>query len=78
MYVVSTVVFGYHRLDKRKRIIDTHDVYMDPIVTKSTGVWAAVPKSGLDQMSRLNIDPMAGIHAACKYNITRTCIVIFC
>lgn len=68
------MVFGYHRIDKRRRIIDTHDVYMDPIVTKSTGVWADVPKSALDQMDLLGIDPMAGIHAACK---TITIMTIF-
>jgi hypothetical protein len=39
---------------------------MDPIITKSTGVWADVPRSALDQMETLDIDPMAGIHAACR------------
>lgn len=41
---------------------------MDPIITTSTGIWAYVPKSALDQMSLLDIDPMAGIHAACNRN----------
>ncbi|KAF1797843.1 P-loop containing nucleoside triphosphate hydrolase protein [Mucor lusitanicus] len=61
---VSTVVFGYYRIDRRKRIIDTHDVYMDPIIVESTGVWADAPGAALKQLDFLNIDPMAAIHAA--------------
>lgn len=63
---VSTVVFGYYRIDKRKRIIDAHDVYMDPIIMESTGVWVDTPGPALEQLDFLNIDPMAAIHAACK------------
>lgn len=63
---ISTVVFGYYRIDKRKRIIDAHDVYMDPIIIESTGVWADAPGPALKQLEILNIDPMAAIHAACK------------
>ncbi|CEP09281.1 hypothetical protein [Parasitella parasitica] len=61
---VSTVVFGYYRIDKRKRIIDTHDLYMDPIIVESTGIWADAPGPALAQLDFLNIDPMAAIHAA--------------
>ncbi|CAO0799241.1 unnamed protein product [Mucor circinelloides] len=61
---VSTVVFGYYRIDKRKRIIDAHDVYMDPIIVESTGVWADAPGPALEQLDFLNIDSMAAIHAA--------------
>lgn len=63
---ISTIVFGYYRIDKRKRIIDAHDVYMDPIVIESTGIWADAPGPALGQLDILNIDPMAAIHAACK------------
>ncbi len=64
--LVSTVVFGYYRIDKRKRILDAHDVYMDPIIIQSTGLWADAPKNAIAELDRLGIDPMAAIHAACK------------
>ncbi|KAI8994891.1 P-loop containing nucleoside triphosphate hydrolase protein [Pilobolus umbonatus] len=61
---VSTVVFGYFRIDKRKRIIDSHDVYMDPILTYSKGVWIDVPSASMRELEKDQIDPMAAIHAA--------------
>ncbi|KAI8991328.1 P-loop containing nucleoside triphosphate hydrolase protein [Mycotypha africana] len=61
---VSTVVFGYYRIDKRRRIMDTHEVYMDPILVESNGVWADAPAVALDKLDQLGIDPMAAIHAA--------------
>jgi DEAD/DEAH box helicase domain-containing protein len=65
--LVSTTVFGYYRLDKRKRIIDAHEVYMDPIIVESTGVWTDAPGPALTLLDSLDIDPMAAIHAACQY-----------
>ncbi|KAG1177604.1 hypothetical protein G6F70_005327 [Rhizopus microsporus] len=61
---VSTTVFGYYRIDKRNRIIDSHDVYMDPIITHSNGVWTDAPAAAIDQLKKLDIDPMAAVHAA--------------
>ncbi|KAI7901494.1 P-loop containing nucleoside triphosphate hydrolase protein [Cokeromyces recurvatus] len=61
---VSTVVFGYYRIDKSKRIIDSHDVYMDPIITESNGIWVDVPGPALTQLKISDINPMAAIHAA--------------
>lgn len=63
---VKTIVFGYYRVDKRRRILDAHDVYMDPILVQSTGVWADAPGTALAELDQLDIDPMAAIHAACK------------
>jgi DEAD/DEAH box helicase domain-containing protein len=63
---VTTIVFGYYRIDKRKRIIDAHDVYMDPIITNSAGLWADAPDTAVAKLRVLDIDPMAAIHAACK------------
>lgn len=62
--IVETVVFGYHKLDKRSRIIDTLELYMDPILRYSTGVWADVPSNALAKLDDLGIDHMAAIHAA--------------
>ncbi|KAI8372767.1 P-loop containing nucleoside triphosphate hydrolase protein [Radiomyces spectabilis] len=61
---VETVVFGYYKLDKRKRIIDSLDVYMDPLIRESTGIWTDVPRSALMQLEQLDIDPMAAIHGS--------------
>lgn len=66
-FLVSTIVFGYYRLDKRQRIIDAHDLYMDPIIVESTGVWADAPGPAVAQLDLLGIDPMAAIHAACQF-----------
>ncbi|KAG0186754.1 hypothetical protein DFQ28_007358 [Apophysomyces sp. BC1034] len=65
--LVETSVFGYYRLDKRNRIIDACDVYMDPILRQSTGMWADIPRPALPQLEELDIDPMASVHAAGSY-----------
>lgn len=64
MSVVETIVFGYYRMDKRNRIIDNHDIYMDPIIRQSTGIWLDVPPVALKKMDELEIDRMASIHGA--------------
>lgn len=60
------MVFGYYRINSQKRILDEHDVYMDPIITQNTGLWADTPGATLVELDALDIDPMAAIHAACK------------
>ncbi|KAI8878373.1 P-loop containing nucleoside triphosphate hydrolase protein [Backusella circina FSU 941] len=67
---VKTVVFGYYRLDRKGHIMDSHDVYMDPFITFSTGVWADVPGQAISQLKSLDIDPMAAIHASSHCLIT--------
>ena len=67
LFLVSTIVFGYYRLDKKRRILDSHDVYMDPIIMYSTGLWVDAPAATLVELYKLDIDPMAAIHAACKF-----------
>lgn len=64
--IVSTTVFGYYRIDQRNRIMDSHEVYMDPIITFSNGIWADVPSAAVRQLKELDIDPMAAVHAACE------------
>lgn len=64
MTVVETIVFGYYRMDKRNRIIDNHDIYMDPIIRQSMGIWLDVPPVALKKMDELEIDRMASIHGA--------------
>lgn len=47
--------------------MDSHEVYMDPIITHSSGVWSDVPAIAVNQLRELDIDPMAAVHAACEY-----------
>ncbi|KAI9248872.1 P-loop containing nucleoside triphosphate hydrolase protein [Phascolomyces articulosus] len=61
---IETVVFGYYKLDKSSRIIDSLEVYMDPVVRESTGIWADVNSTALAKLEDLGIDKMASIHAA--------------
>ncbi|KAI9277405.1 P-loop containing nucleoside triphosphate hydrolase protein, partial [Sporodiniella umbellata] len=61
---VSTTVFGYYRINQRNLIIDSHEVYMDPIITHTSGVWSDVPPIAVDQLKKQEIDPMAAVHAA--------------
>jgi DEAD/DEAH box helicase domain-containing protein len=65
LQTVKTVVFGYYRLDRKGRIMDSHDVYMDPFIIHSTGVWVDVPGQAISRLESLDIDPMAAIHALC-------------
>ncbi|KAI9314584.1 P-loop containing nucleoside triphosphate hydrolase protein [Dichotomocladium elegans] len=61
---IETVVFGYYRIDKRGRIIDARDTYMDPIIRQSTGLWSDIPSDALNRLAKEDIDPMASIHGA--------------
>ncbi|KAM3578449.1 ATP-dependent 3'-5' DNA helicase [Umbelopsis sp. WA50703] len=61
---VSTHVYGYYKVDKRNHILDAVDVYMDPIVRNSNGLWIDVPISALKEMAELDINVAASIHAA--------------
>ncbi|KAJ2959119.1 hypothetical protein NQZ79_g5404 [Umbelopsis isabellina] len=61
---VSTHVYGYYKVDKRNHILDAVDVYMDPIVRNSNGLWVDVPIRALKDMAELDINVAASIHAA--------------
>ncbi|KAI9033706.1 P-loop containing nucleoside triphosphate hydrolase protein [Phycomyces nitens] len=61
---VETSVFGYHKVDRYNRIVDSIDIHMDPIVQTATGVWTDVPYLALKRLEALEMDPMAAIHSA--------------
>ena len=65
--IVSTHVFGYYKLDKRNQILDTVDVYMDPIIRTTNGVWVDVPANALRALGELELDMNASVHAAGIY-----------
>ncbi|KAI8079987.1 DEAD H helicase [Halteromyces radiatus] len=60
----ETIVFGYYKLDKRNRILDSIDIHMDPIMRTCFGLWFDVPSHAINQLDKWSIDPMAAIHAS--------------
>ncbi|EHY54048.1 ATP-dependent 3'-5' DNA helicase [Exophiala dermatitidis] len=61
---VHAVVFGFFKVDQKRRILDAVAVDNPPIDIFSRGLWLDIPKSALEifQLKRLNL--AAGIHAA--------------
>lgn len=77
-FVVETVVFGYYKMDKRNRIMDTIEVYMDPILRESTGLWVDLPSRTLAELDAHEIDRMAAVHACGKHDCYGThCDIYF-
>ncbi|KAI7869154.1 P-loop containing nucleoside triphosphate hydrolase protein [Spinellus fusiger] len=60
---VETVVFGYHKINKQNKIIDTLEVFMDPVLMDVMAIWVDVPTPALDELAVLEIDIMAAIHS---------------
>lgn len=75
-FLVSTHVFGYYKLDKRNHILDAVDVYMDPIVRITNGIWVDVPRRALEELAELDIDVDASVHAAGMNTWARRCPLI--
>ncbi|ORY97959.1 P-loop containing nucleoside triphosphate hydrolase protein [Syncephalastrum racemosum] len=67
---IETVVFGYYKMDKRNRIMDTVELYMDPILRESTGVWVDLPSRTLADLDAQEIDRMAAVHACAHIMIS--------
>jgi DEAD/DEAH box helicase domain-containing protein len=61
---ITQTVFGFFKLDKRRRILDAVEVDNPPIVIKSKGMWLDVPKTALDILVERRINVAGSIHAA--------------
>ena len=61
---VHAVVFGFFKVDQKRRILDAVAVDNPPVIIHSKGLWLDIPKFAMQilQMKRLNL--AAGIHAA--------------
>ncbi|KAK8244526.1 hypothetical protein HDK77DRAFT_434823 [Phyllosticta capitalensis] len=61
---IKQVVFGFFKVDKRRRVLDAVSVDNPPIVLHSRGMWLDVPKSALEILKARRLNVAAGIHAA--------------
>ncbi|KAI9718310.1 MAG: hypothetical protein M1828_006774 [Chrysothrix sp. TS-e1954] len=61
---IIQVVFGFFKLDKRRRILDAVEVDNPPIIINSKGMWLDVPRSALEILDSRRLNIAAAIHAA--------------
>lgn len=61
---VTQNVFGYFKIDKRRRILDAVEVDNPPIIRHSKGMWLDVPKKALDILVERRLNVAGAIHAA--------------
>ncbi|MCJ1297485.1 hypothetical protein MMC08_000272 [Hypocenomyce scalaris] len=61
---VRAVVFGFFKVDKKRRILDAVQVDNPPIEIFSKGMWLDVPKSALEVLNSRRLNVAGAIHAA--------------
>ncbi|KAI9839233.1 MAG: hypothetical protein M1819_003226 [Sarea resinae] len=61
---ICSVVFGFFKVDRYRRILDAVAVDNPPIERFSKGMWLDVPKSALEILVSHNLNIAAAIHAA--------------
>jgi DEAD/DEAH box helicase domain-containing protein len=61
---IHQVVYGFFKIDKKRRILDAVQVDNPPIILFSKGMWLDVPKSAMDILESKRLNIAAGIHAA--------------
>ena len=61
---IQAVVFGFFKLDKKRRVLDAVQVENPPIVIRSKGMWLDVPKSALEILNSRRLNVAGAIHAA--------------
>lgn len=61
---IQQVVFGFFKIDKKRRILDAVAVDNPPIILYSKGMWLDVPKSALDILTQRRLNIAAAIHGA--------------
>lgn len=62
--VVTAIVFGYFKVDKRNNIIDAVDVDNPPVVINTRGMWLDIPNRALEILAEKNYNVAGAIHAA--------------
>ncbi|MCJ1459470.1 hypothetical protein MMC28_009849 [Mycoblastus sanguinarius] len=61
---IRAVVFGFFKIDKKRRILDAVQVDNPPIDIFSKGMWLDVPKSALQILNSRRLNVAGAIHAA--------------
>lgn len=61
---IQAVVFGFFKVDKKRRILDAVQVENPPIIIHSKGMWLDVPKSALEILNSRRLNVAGAIHAA--------------
>lgn len=61
---IQQTVFGFFKVDKRKRILDAVQVDNPPIILFSKGMWLDVPKQALEILVERRLNVAGAIHAA--------------
>lgn len=61
---IRAIVFGFFKIDKKRRILDAVEVNNPPIEILSKGMWLDVPNSALEILSSRQLNVAGAIHAA--------------
>ncbi|ROT38704.1 P-loop containing nucleoside triphosphate hydrolase protein, partial [Sodiomyces alkalinus F11] len=61
---IQQTVFGFFKVDKRKRVIDAVQVDNPPVIRYGKGMWLDVPKQALEILAVRRLHVAASIHAA--------------
>ncbi|KAL9624400.1 MAG: hypothetical protein Q9160_001362 [Pyrenula sp. 1 TL-2023] len=61
---IHIVVFGFFKLDQKRRILDAVAVDNPPVDIFAKGMWLDVPRSALEILNARRLNLAAGIHAA--------------
>jgi DEAD/DEAH box helicase domain-containing protein len=61
---IQQIVYGFFKVDKKRRILDAVQVDNPPIVRFSKGMWLDVPKTALDILVERRLNVAGAIHAA--------------
>ncbi|KAI8957646.1 P-loop containing nucleoside triphosphate hydrolase protein [Daldinia sp. FL1419] len=61
---ITQTVFGYFKVDRKRRILDAVQVDNPPIIRHSKGVWLDIPKRALEILVDRRLHVAGAIHAA--------------
>jgi DEAD/DEAH box helicase domain-containing protein len=61
---IKQVVYGFFKLDKRRRVLDAVQVDNPPVIIHTKGMWLDVPKRALEILTERRLNVAGSIHAA--------------
>lgn len=61
---ITTIVFGYFKVNRKAEILEAVDVHNPPMKMFSKGFWLDIPNKAIDLIRNKKLNPAAGIHAA--------------